>query len=528
MNNGPKLYIVALLVASTLITTSFAWMSIQNTRMTGRGLSISVNLVGFDDKAVDIYAQVEALPPVDWGLNDILLFRGRLEKPLITIPLDGDFARVVNGYIQYYEKLVKSGLRPEFARKRTELVRLSLWVVNRTSGDILCRIVDYISYSPYEVVERVISTEINVYRVFCEKLSKVLEKASIPRALADHTPSPLQPWVSSVLDSIVVHANGVCEWTPFWETVYIISPENITEVPGSSNFITYINGVPYLKTPIYIFNNSHALSSVLDTYIAIGGLARSGTYYTIGMGSGLIAKATEDILGVDDIVLYKSSNAKLYMVEGGWDFPYHYPINASFYYIYMRPVIRIAREVICRCCGLYCYNCYYTGNEYVVQEVRDIATVGNVYYGGHEWVTRDHWLVNVSRLYFNVTFTNLTYFGRLDQNRSYFYFIDVYGWFDVCEASWEISVHPGMIIVAIAMAFKVTIPKGLLVLAAIPTISFGYEDGVVTSVLGQVLIAEYRYVEFIYFRFNRYWYYRYRAGQICQYPVPILFYIESY
>lgn len=80
------------------------------------------------------------------------------------------------------------------------------------------------------------------------------------------------------------------------------SSENITGVPGSPNFITYINGVPYLRILILIFNNSHALSSVLNTYIAIGGLARSGTYYAIGMGSNLVAKATEDVLSVNDFV----------------------------------------------------------------------------------------------------------------------------------------------------------------------------------------------------------------------------------
>lgn len=193
----------------------------------------------------------------------------------------------------------------------------------------------------------------------------------------------------------------------------------------------------------------------------------------------------------------------------------------------MGPVIRIAREVVCYCCGLYCSSCHFTGNEYVVQEVRDVATAGNTYYGEHEWITGGHWFVDVSRLYLDNALVNLTYFRRLDENKTYFYFIEIYQWFDVCNASWEISIHPGLVIATIAMAHGISIPRAALILVTIPTILFGHEDSAPAFVRGQVLITEYAVDEHIYFRFNKYWYYQYKDGQLCAYAVPVLFYIES-
>ncbi|MGC8983529.1 MAG: hypothetical protein ACP5KA_07265, partial [Desulfurococcaceae archaeon] len=475
----------------------------------GRALAIG--------RDVDVYVQVLAVarPPTDF----VELYVGRLEAPWLLLKGLRDVARE---HVEELEKLIARGADRRLVEEFTRLINVNMWVVNKTSGDVVCAYSDYYGYKPYEALRKLVTLRVSVdLDGLCREISRVRRPVNVYKELKAVTREPLNEGAHVEAGLLpVAHANG--GYIIFrWRLNNTIRPENLTYDP---RYLKYKDGILYFKTPIYIFNNTCIPSSVIDTSIFIANTRKTGFYITIGVGGGLIAKATKGALRPPDIVIYKSSDAELQYVRGGEDFPYHYACNASFYYIWARPVVDYLQEELCYCEHGACY-CDLTGNEKVEHKITHVSLRVSEwgaleYDGGFEYITRDHWINSFKEVYFNSTYSSWRYFTTLDNVRSGFWFSDIYKWVDICNAGWRLSINPGGFL---ALAIPKLAPA-YQYLASILTVTLSHEDVSALVIDGRVLMHNYVVPESIWFRFNNFDFYQ---GS-CKYKVPVMFYIEAY
>lgn len=527
LNARRVLVLLALLaISGSLLITITAVMNSVITSTPGLEIEIYLGDRGAS-KALLVFYQVTPVYTPDVHEHEFAVVKeGSLEPRYaivkIRVPAEGMFKNILDGFLRKYQKLVSTRVREEFIKRFGESLLVDLWLIDKSSGNIVCRYTATVTYNPLEVSRGLIKKQLSINWDLCGELAKVSTPVNIySQASALKTPP------QKILASTEVVGNN--EYLPLnggyliirWRVNNTLKPENLTYNPS---YIKVVNGVWYLKTPIYIFNNTHPLSSVMDTYISIGALAQSGFYVTVGFGSNLISNAAQGIISTSDIVLYKAGSSVLRVAEGGWDFPYHYADNASFYYIWTRPVIRFVQEELCYCEHGVCY-CDLTGNEKVEGIVEDFLVNDNVYDGGWEWITSDHWINYLKEVYFNATLSQKQYFTTLNSTRYYFYFTELYTWINVCNQGWQISVNPGAVISTILTATNpAAVPVAYRFLSMLLTLNFGYEESSSLMVFGQVIVANYTYPEYIYVSLNRF---TYKQGS-CSYQVPIVFYIESH
>jgi hypothetical protein len=451
-----------------------------------------ITILGALSKPVEleVFAQVYAItPPDDPGvLREV--YKGRVRGLTLRLEARGVLRDVAEGWVRFEER------RGPVMRDSETAVQLNLWIVNRTSGEVVQRVSYYYTYSPKGVLEG----EERAYRV---KIAVPKKAKGADIRVADGCP-------------------GYFEWRP----VYMITPTTYTQVDGPPEVYDHLlwrDGTWYIRTPLLtIYNPLSSLNSISAFIISDD---YTWFYAAIGIGFEVERKLKNgDVTG--------GLSGKVYLGGKSLDMKVSFarivenvqPWEEAYVWIWARPVHIFYREYRVDCIGE-----ARTGHEKVDFFVQDVVKTYNsrlkVYYieGGDR---RERLPSFIREWMFNDTLTEYVYMYALrpDWSIPLCDLLEVF--VDTCSADSKVSIAP-----VLSAAVQRVAPHLAPLSAMIgPSIPWGASE---TELYFRGFIQNNgQYYEYLYIRQSKL---PYRKDppwwclwcDTCYYKVPVSLYIES-
>ena len=439
---------------------------------------------------LEVFAQVYAItPPDDPGvLREV--YKGRVRGLTLRLEARGVLRDVAEGWVRFEEK------RGPVSRDSERAVQLNLWIVNRTSGEVVQRVSYYYTYSPKGILEG----EERAYRV---KIAVPKKAKGADIRVADGCP-------------------GYFEWRP----VYMITPTTYIQVDGPPEVYDHLlwrDGTWYIRTPLLtIYNPLSSLNSISAFIISDD---YTWFYAAIGIGFEVERKLKNgDVTGGLSGKVYlggRSLNMRVSFVDILSNVQ---PWEEAYVWIWARPVYIFYREYRVDCIGE-----ARTGHEKVDFFVQDVVKTYNsqlkVYYieGGDR---RERLPSFIREWMFNDTLTEYVYMYALrpDWSIPLCDLLEVF--VDTCSADSKVSIAP----VLSAAVQRVAPHLAPLSVMIGPSIPWGASE---TELYFRGFIQNNgQYYEFLYIRQSKL---PYRKDppwwclwcSPCYYKVPVSLYIES-
>ena len=451
-----------------------------------------ITILGALSKPVEleVFAQVYAItPPDDPGvLREV--YKGRVRGLTLRLEARGVLRDVAEGWVRFEER------RGPVSRDSETAVQLNLWIVNRTSGEVVQRVSYYYTYSPKGVLEG----EERAYRV----------KIAVPKK------------AKGADIRVADGCRGYFEWRP----VYMITPTTYTQVDGPPevyNHLLWRDGTWYIRTPLLtIYNPLSSLNSISAFIISDD---YTWFYAAIGIGFEVERKLKNgDVTG--------GLSGKVYLGGKSLDMKVSFvrivesvqPWEEAYIWIWARPVYIFYREYRVDCIGE-----ARTGHEKVDFFVQDVVKTYDsqlkVYYieGGDR---RERLPSFIREWMFNDTLTEYVYMYALRPDWSTLLCDLLEVFVDTCSADSKVSIAP----VLSAAVQRVAPHLAPLSVMIGPSIPWGASE---TELYFRGFIKNNgQYYEYLYIRQSKL---PYRKDppwwclwcSPCYYKVPVSLYIES-
>jgi hypothetical protein len=446
---------------------------------------------------LEVFAQVYAITPPDDP--DVLkeVHKGKVRGLTLRLEARGALKDVAEGWVRF------EGKRGPVTRDSETAVQLNLWIVNKTSGEVVQRVSYYYTYSPKGILEG----EERAYKV----------KIAVPKKAKGAS--------GSEIEANIRVADG-CYGYFYWKPVYRITPDTYVQAGGPPEVYDHLlrrDGTLYIRTPLLtIYNPLSSLNSISASIISGD---YTWFYAAIGIGFEVERKLKNgDVTG--------GLSGKVYLGGKSLDMKVSFtdvvsnvqPGEEAYIWIWARPVYVFYYEYYVDCLG---YETY-TGRDKVEFFVQDVVKTYNpqlgVYYieGG---VRRERLPSFIRDWIFNSTLTEYvsTYSLRPSEAIRLSDFLETY--VDTCSADFEVPLGP----VLAAAVRRVAAHLVSLSVMIGPSISWGesetvYVDGTIKN--------EGQYYEYLYIRKSKL---SYRKDppwwcfwcSPCYYKVPVSLYIES-
>jgi hypothetical protein len=451
-----------------------------------------ITILGALSKPVEleVFAQVYAItPPDDPGvLREV--YKGRVRGLTLRLEARGVLRDVAEGWVRFEER------RGPVSRDSETAVQLNLWIVNRTSGEVVQRVSYYYTYSPKGVLEG----EERAYRV---KIAVPKKAKGADIRVADGCP-------------------GYFEWRP----VYMITPTTYIQVDGPPEVYDHLlwrDGTWYIRTPLLtIYNPLSSLNSISAFIISD---EYTWFYAAIGIGFEVEKKLKNgDVTGGLSGKVYLGGRSLNMRVSFADILSNVQPWEEAYVWIWARPVYIFYREYRVDCIGE-----ARTGHEKVDFFVQDVVKTYDsqlkVYYieGGDR---RERLPSFIREWMFNDTLTEYVYMYALrpDWSIPLCDLLEVF--VDTCSADSKVSIAP----VLSAAVQRVAPHLAPLSVMIGPSIPWGASE---TELYFRGFIQnDGQYYEFLYIRQSKL---PYRKDppwwclwcNPCYYKVPVSLYIES-
>jgi len=464
-----------------------------------------ITILGALSKPVEleVFAQVYAItPPDDPGvLREV--YKGRVRGLTLRLEARGVLRDVAEGWVRFEEK------RGPVTRDSEIAVQLNLWIVNRTSGEVVQRVSYYYTYSPKGILEG----EERAYKV----------KIAVPKKAKGAS--------GSKIEANIRVADG-CYGYFYWKPVYRITPDTYVQAGGPPEVYDHLlrrDGTLYIRTPLLtIYNplyNPWYPSSPITATIMSGSVGNTWFYAAIGIGFEVEKKLKNgDVTG--------GLSGKVYLGGKSLDMKVRFadilsnvqPWEEAYVWIWARPVYIFYREYRVDCIGE-----ARTGHEKVDFFVQDVVKTYDsqlkVYYieGGDR---RERLPSFIREWMFNDTLTEYVYMYALrpDWSIPLCDLLEVF--VDTCSADSKVSIAP----VLSAAVQRVAPHLAPLSVMIGPSIPWGASE---TELYFRGFIKNNgQYYELLYIRQSKL---PYRKDppwwclwcSPCYYKVPVSLYIES-
>jgi len=404
---------------------------------------------------------------------------------------------------------------------------ISVFVMNISDKNIIFKGFDVYSYKPYEYKDpKPVNIEITMIRgrEHMYFITKILGASGL-----------------SYLNKASEISPEDIYYTWYKERqITIIMPENLTGILPSDYFQN-IGGKTYMKTPVLILENVGSYSGVLMSSVDI---TLSNPSITVGIYATFTA---------GDII-EKLRSASLPSVSfrltdftwGGNSYYYYratelYPEEASWLYIYARPIQKYTEYYVCDETG--CRKI----EDRVYSLITDVWVIGSTIQGGEERGLPHQIIMN--NFYSGTNDTGILSIpgtplddGKLDPNES-INFKQIFPYYDTCGADFEVGIPLGAIVATgicaglgipsgglactVAMAFASSFHVSLSFKGSSIYIGGGIENK------GQYRGAGYNVPVYISMRISRYKYYAPPPWWCfwcspCEYKVPAGIYFKAY
>jgi hypothetical protein len=454
-----------------------------------------ITILGALSKPVEleVFAQVYAITPPDDP--DVLreVYKGRVRGLTLRLEARGVLRDVAEGWVRFEEK------RGPVTRDSETAVQLNLWIVNKTSGEVVQRVSYYYTYSPKGILEG----EERAYKIKIA-VPKKAKEADI--RVADGCP-------------------GYFEWRP----VYMITPTTYTQVDGPPevyNHLLWRDGTWYIRTPLLTIYNPLSSSNSITASIMHGSYRHTWFYAAIGIGFEVERKLKNgDVTGGLSGKVYLGGKSLSTRVSFGDILSSVQPWEEAYVWIWARPVYVFYHEYHhVDCLG----HETRTGRDKVDFFVQDVVKTYDsqlkVYYieGGDR---REHLPSFIREWIFNDTLTEYVYMYTLGPNQARLLddFLEVF--VDTCSADFEVPIAP----VLAAAVRRVAAHLAPLSVMIGPSISWGESE---TRYVSGGIQNNGQYHELLYIRQSKL---PYRKDppwwclwcDTCYYKVPVSLYIES-
>jgi hypothetical protein len=448
---------------------------------------------------LEVFAQVYAITPPDDP--DVLkeVYKGKVRGLKLRLEARGALKDVAEGWVRFEEK------RGPVTRDSETAVQLNLWIVNKTSGEVVQRVSYYYTYSPKGILEGE------------ERAHKV--KIAVPKKAKGAS--------GSEIEADIRVANG-CYSFFYWKPVYRITPDTYVQAGGPPEVYNHLlrrDGTLYIRTPLLTIYNAYRPSSPITATIEYGSERYTWFYVAIGIGFEVEKKLKKgDITGGLSGKVYlggKSLDMKVSFIRTvenvqSWE--------EAYIWIWARPVYIFYHEYYVNCLG---YETY-TGRDKVEFFVQDVVKTYNpqlkVYYieGG---VRREPLPSFIREWIFNSTLTEYvsTYSLRPSEAIRLRDFLETY--VDTCSADFEVPPAP-VLAAAVRRVATHLVPLSVMIG---PSISWGESE---TRYVGGGIQNNGQYYEYLYMRQSNL---SYRKDppwwcfwcSPCYYKIPVSLYIES-
>jgi hypothetical protein len=461
-----------------------------------------ITILGALSKPVEleVFAQVYAItPPDDPGvLREV--YKGRVRGVTLRLEARGVLRDVAEGWVRFEER------RGPVTRDSGTAVQLNLWIVNKTSGEIVQRVSYYYTYSPKGILEG----EEKTYKV----------KIAVPKKARGASESEIK-------DSVRV--TFVCPGYFYWKPVYRITPDTYVqagEPPEVYDHLLWRDGTWYVRTPLLTIYNTHSPSPTLAS-IWYGSEKYTWFYVAIGIGFEVERKLKNgDVTGGLSGNVYlggKSLSMRVSFAEivsnvQSWE--------EAYIWIWTRPVFTFYHEYYVDCSGYETYTGYDKVDFFVQDVVKTYDSQLKEYYieGGER---REPLPSFIREWIFNSTLTEYVYTYTLGPNQAILLgdFLEVY--VDTCQADFKVPIGP-VLAAAVRRVAAHLVPLAVMITPSISTSWSGSETGYV----GGGIQNNGQYYELLYIRQSKL---PYREDppwwclwcDTCYYKVPVSLYIES-
>ena len=454
-----------------------------------------ITILGALSKPVEleVFAQVYAITPPDDP--DVLreVYKGRVRGLTLRLEARGVLRDVAEGWVRFEER------RGPVSRDSETAVQLNLWIVNRTSGEVVQRVSYYYTYSPKGMLEG----EERTYKV----------KIAVPKKAKEAD----------------IRVAGGCPGYFEWRPVYMITPTTYTQVDGPPevyNHLLWRDGTLYIRTPLLTIYNAFSSSSPITATIMYKSDKYTWFYVAIGIDFEVEKKLKNgDVTGGLSGKVYLGGKSLDMKVRFGETLESVQPWEEAYIWIWARPVYVFYHEYHhVDCLG----HETRTGRDKVDFFVQDVVKTYDsqlkAYYieGG---VRRERLPSFIREWIFNSTLTEYVYTYTLGPNQARLLddFLEVY--VDTCQADFEVPIAP----VLAAAVRRVAAHLAPLSVMIGPSISWGESE---TRYVDGVIINRGQYYEYLYMRQSKLPYrkdppWRCLWCDTCYYKVPVSLCIES-
>ena len=466
-----------------------------------KGNPLTADLLGrsVTPRDLEVRAQVFAITSPDDPAVIREVYRGLVKGLTLRLEARGLLREVAERWVEFEKR------RGPPTRDSETAVQLNLWIVNKTSGEILQRVSYYYTYSPKGLLEGE------------ERVHKV--KVAIPKKSGEgQSEAKTKPYIEPYI------ASGPCAGGTWWEPKYKVVPENYTQAYGEH--ITYRYGTWYVRTPLLTVYNRYPASSPITAGLTLAAESKSWFYVAAGIGFEIEAKLKSgDVTGGLDGKVYLAGRSREDKVSFGAIISLVQPLEEAYIWIWTRPVMILYDEYTVDCL---CYT-YRTGNQKIEFFIQDYVKWYDSQVGVYRpegGVRREPLPSFIRNWLFNDTLSEWKYVYRLDPGQGV-RLGDLIQSFDTCQADFEISLGP----LLATVIFKNPKVAHLVSLAVQidPGLSWGESE---TRYVGGVVYNEGSYVEYLYFRISKLSYKKDPPWWCfwcspCYYKVPVSIYIDS-
>jgi hypothetical protein len=304
------------------------------------------NLPGFPalPSNVEVYAQVYALAPPNYGSVVVEVFKGELEGSSLTLRPEGALRDVAEAWVDF-----ERTRSPKGSINYNEAgLELNLWIVDKHTGSVLQRVSYFYAYNPYKLLNG-------------EKRDYTVKVAFDPGEVK----------VKGTRETF-----AGCNLLFEWRLKYSVVPELNLTVYGESNIMMH-NGAWYVKTPILIIHNANAdgkrgskvlISSSIDLP------SMTAFKASIGIGRGVEEKLREgDVTGGLDGRVYVGGIVRGIDADSYWSLGAVGESEWAYVWVWARPVMLFYREYRV----IHCHERVseeYTGFDKVEFIIQDVIT----------------------------------------------------------------------------------------------------------------------------------------------------------
>jgi len=449
---------------------------------------------------LDVFAQVYAITPPDDP--DVLreVHKGKVRGLTLRLEARGALRDIAEGWVRFEEK------RGPVTRDSGTAVQLNLWIINKTSGEIVQRVSYYYTYSPKGILEG----EERAYKV----------KIAVPKKAKGASESEIK-------DSVRV--TFVCPGYFYWKPVYTITPDTYVQAGGPPEVYDHLlwrDGTLYIRTPLLTIYNTHSPSPTLAS-IWYGSEKYTWFYVAIGIGFEVEKKLRNgDITGGLSGKVYLGGRSRDMRVSFAEILGSVQSWEEAYAWIWTRPVFILYHEYYVDCSG----GETRTGHDKVDFFVQDVAKtydsqLKEYYIEGGE--RRERLPSFIRDWIFNGTLTEYvsTYTLRPDGAILLGDFLEVY--VDTCQADFKVPIGP-VLAAAVRRVAAHLVPLAVMIT---PSISTSWSESE-TGYVGGGIQNNGQHYEYLYIRQSKL---PYRKDppwwclwcNPCYYKVPVSLYIES-